>query len=360
MLCPGGTEHAGGIGRWAGYMLEVWDRDHLQPGLEIVDTRGFGGWGVAGMAFAGSLLRLARLRLAGELGLIHANVAIRGSVVRKCIVGLFAWLAGVKLIVHLHAGPFFEFYQNLPRPARWAVRKLFTSAERVIVLGEIWRAQVVSVLGVPDSKITILYNAVRAPRGIARSAPPDGVCHIVMLGRLWAAKGVPELMQAFSSDTMRARSWRATLAGDGDVQGVAAQAAQLGLGDRIVCPGWLDGDAVVQLLQEADILVLPSRSENLPVAVIEALAYRVAVVTTPVGATPELVQDGVSALFVPVQDPDALAGALARLIDDPAERALIAANGHEVFKSRLDATVEAPVLADLYRGLIDGSPTAPR
>ncbi|MBS0559436.1 MAG: glycosyltransferase family 4 protein [Proteobacteria bacterium] len=349
MLCPGGTEHAGGIGRWAGYMLHEWRDQGLTPPLEIVDTRGFGGWTVAGTTFARALWRLLTLRRRGRLGIIHANLAVRGSAVRKCIVGVFARAAGVPLIVQLHAGHFFDFYDNLPPPGRLALRKLFASAARIIVLGHVWQERVVAELGIPSERITVLYNSVHAPARLARTDAPDGVCHIVMLGRLGPPKGLPELLEAMASEGMRARAWRATLAGDGDVEAVMTEARRRGIADRVVCPGWLGADAVAALLAQADILVLPSRSENLPVAVIEALAYRIAVVTTPVGATPELVEDGVSALFVPTRNPEALAEALGRLIDDPVLRAEIARRGHEVFTARLDASVAAPILASIYQ-----------
>jgi glycosyltransferase involved in cell wall biosynthesis len=324
----------------------------LQPDLEIVDTRGFGGWGVAGGTFLSALARLAKLRTAGRLALIHANVSVRGSSVRKCVIGLLARLAGVKLILHLHSGRFFEFYADLPAPGRLAIRLLFASAARVIVLGRVWEEQVVDVLGVPRAKVTVLYNAVRMPDRLARRSAPDGVCHIVMLGRLGPPKGLPELLEALSGEAMLSRRWRATLAGDGDAPGMLEEAARRGIGDRIRAPGWLDAGAVSSLLQEADILVLASRSENLSVAVIEALAHRVAVITTAVGSITELVEDGVSALVVPTKDPAALAVALAKLVDDPAERARIAEQGHDVFKARLDAAAAAPVLASLYRSVM--------
>ena len=83
-------------------------------------------------------------------------------------------------------------------------------------------------------------------------------------------------------------------------------------------------------------------------SVIEALAHRVAVVCTPVGATPELLQDERSALFVPVGDVAALGTALARLIDDPALRQRIAAEGHAVFERQLDIAALARRLASLH------------
>ena len=81
MLLPGGLEHAGGIGRWAGYLLGVWHGD--RPTIEIVDTRGAGSKFDGIFAFPKALLQLLRFRLQGRLALIHANLSTRGSTVRN-------------------------------------------------------------------------------------------------------------------------------------------------------------------------------------------------------------------------------------------------------------------------------------
>ncbi len=352
MLCPGGIEHAGGIGRWAGYMEREWARQGLVPPLEIVDTRGFGGPLVGIRSFIAAIARLCRLRARHELALIHANLSADGSTARKALVALLARALGVKLVVHLHSGRFFRFYARLPRLLQRAVRSLFARADLVIVLGAVWRAQVIDILGVPPDKIVVLPNAVARPPALARPAPPDGVCHVVFLGRLFPPKGVPELVEALASPALAGRSWRATLAGDGDAEPYKAAAARGGIAWRVTFPGWLGQDEVAALLREADIVVLPSHSENLPLSVVEGLAYRVAVVATPVGATPELVTDGESVLFVPVGDSEALATALARLVDDPELRRRIADAGHDVFRRRLDAESAARVLAGLYMSML--------
>jgi glycosyltransferase involved in cell wall biosynthesis len=85
-------------------------------------------------------------------------------------------------------------------------------------------------------------------------------------------------------------------------------------------PGWLGHSETAALLQQTDILTLPSFVESLPMAVIEAFAYGIAVVATPVGAVPEVVAHERNGLLVPVGDAEALANALERLLEDGALR----------------------------------------
>ena len=358
MLCPGGFEHAGGIGRWAGYLFSAWPALPNAPKLVIIDTRGYGGPAVAASAFLLAIMRVFWLWITFRLGLLHINLSVRGSTVRKCVVAILAHWAGVPTVVHLHSGRFGEFYNGLPRWAQAMVRRMFERAACIIVPGRIWQDMLATELGLEGDRIRVMPNAVGKPKGVARRISPDGDCHIVMLGRMGPPKGLPELMEALGSTTMRDLDWRITMAGDGDPDTYRKDADARGIGDKVAIAGWLESDGVAELLASADILVLPSRSENLPISVIEALSYGVAVVTTPVGAIPEIVQDGVSALLVPVRDPGALAIALRRLVTDPALRRQIGNGGYEVFLQRLDIERYAETLSEIYRRLLAGGRVA--
>ena len=351
ILCPGGFEHAGGIGRWAQYLFAAWPASPHVPPLVMIDTRGFGGMAAAAGAFGRALAILVCMRLAGRIGLLHINLSVRGSTIRKTIVSSLAWHLGVPTIIHLHSGRFATFFQGLSPWAQQAVRKMYKRSERAIVLGEVWRDMLIDVVGVDPAKIVVLPNAVpdQAPRPARAPGTP---CHIVMLGRLGAPKGVPELLQALGSDEMRDLAWRITLAGDGDQTPYREQAAQLGIAGRTEFVGWYGSRETAHLMRSADVLVLPSRSENLPVAVVEALSYGIPVVTTPVGATPEIVVNEESALLVGVQDPVSLAQALARLVRDPTLRQRIGRGGYDVFQARLDIRQAVRVLAGIYRDVL--------
>ena len=348
MLLPGGLEHAGGIGRWAGYLLGAW-KGADRPKIEIVDTRGAGSKLDGVFAFPLALLELLRFGLQGRLALIHANLSTRGSTVRKCVVTYLATLFGVPVVIHLHGSNFDGFYRGLAPIFQRLVKGMFRRAASVLVLGEIWRRFLVDEVGVEPGKVSVLFNGVPRPTARRPERAPDAPCRIVMLGRLAARKGVPELLAALGSEALRGRPWHAVLAGDGEVEETRRRAAELGLADRIDVPGWVSAARASALLAEADILVLASHAENMPMSVLEALAHGVAVVTTPVGTTPEILEDGVSALLVPPGDVPALEGALVTLIDRPLLRAEIAAAGHGVFSRLLDIALAADRLTALYR-----------
>ena len=143
--------------------------------------------------------------------------------------------------------------------------------------------------------------------------------------------------------------WHATIAGNGDVAGSRAQAQRLGIADRVDIPGWLDATGVDNVLRRTDILVLASFAENLPMAILEGFAYGLAVIATPVGAIPEVIEHERNGLIVPTGDVDALAAAIQRLIDDPTLRQRLGAAAQRDHADHYDINVYVPRLATVWR-----------
>ncbi|WP_108502340.1 glycosyltransferase family 4 protein [Paracoccus indicus] len=342
----GGCEHGGGIGRLAGYVIQA---DPAPYRHRVQDTRGMRFRPLrSGVMLAGAILAMIGDRIAGRDRLQHLHVAGRGSTARKLILSQVARLLGQGHVLHLHD---FDYAADLARRPQWqqaAIRRMFRRAQRVIVLGGRDQATVRDLLGVAPDRITVLRNCVPDPHPQA-SAPSGGPCRIVFLGQLGARKGVPELLSALAQ--LRDLPWVATLAGDGPLDDIRAQVADLGLAGRVQIPGWIDQARARALCDEGDILVLPSHAEGMAMAVIEGLAHRMAVVTTRVGAHDEVLTHDRTCLFVPVGDADALADTLARLIADPALRQRLADAGRALFLSRMEIGGYVARLSDLHGDL---------
>lgn len=162
-------------------------------------------------------------------------------------------------------------------------------------------------------EVAALERAAEAP--LPAGVPAGDAPLVVCAARLEAVKGVEHLVRA-AALLPRAR---VAIAGDGPLlEQLRELAVELGLSDRLALLGRVT--PVAPLLAAADVVVLPSRSEGLPMAALEAMALGKPVVASRVGGLPEAVEDGVTGVLVPPSDPDALAAALAELLGDP-ERA---------------------------------------
>lgn len=344
----------GGIDRVMAALKGELERDPRGTATTFAATRGGGHIALAPLHLAAFLSRLVRDKAAGRLDLVHINVASSGSTYRKLVIAALARTLGVPYVLHLHGADYRHFWSDR-RPWLGArIKAMFEGAARIVVLGRVWREFVAARAPAAAGRIEIIPNA--SPRPSRPHVGGGDRAHILFLGRIGDRKGVPQLGEAlFRMKDMP--GWRATIAGDGHVEAARAKAAEYGIADRVDIPGWVGADRVAELIASADILVLPSFSENLPVSIIEAMAAGIAVVATPVGAVEDIVTDGETGLLVPVGDVEALAAAMTRLVDDPAFRRRLGAAGLAVHRDKLDL---APFADAMQRVWTEAALTARR
>jgi len=136
------------------------------------------------------------------------------------------------------------------------------------------------------------------------------------------------------------------------------RALRLGLGKRLVFAGFrLD---VPQILAQVSVAVLPSLTEALSNSLLESMAAGAPVVATEVGGNPEVVEDGVTGLLVPPQDPEALARAVCRLLEWPQEAERLGRAGRRLIHERFSVAQMVHATEQLYLGLLAQAPRGKR
>jgi glycosyltransferase involved in cell wall biosynthesis len=347
-ITPGGAEGRGGMGRMARYLLAKF---RALPDIEarVLDSYGPGPFWKMPFYFLGSLVALSVACARGRVDVAHIHISFGGSTLRKLALMRAAGLFGVPAILHIHGSEFAVFCDRLSPRLRGMLTRAMTRAARIIVIGSFWRQYLVESVGIEEHKVVVVANGVPLPAAIPRLNHNDGSCRVVYLGRLGARKGTSDLLQALASPPLRPLQWDAVIAGNGDVDAFRTEAAALGLADRVTFPGWVGPEETQALLASAGVFVLPSYNEGLPVAVLEAMAAAIPVVTTHVGAIPDLGIDGAAGFLV---DPGAikdLADRLALLVGDAALRTRMGANGRRRVERDFTIDSTARRLAVLYR-----------
>jgi len=221
--------------------------------------------------------------------------------------------------------------------------------------------------GVPAERIELIPSAVDAERlrpvrdrsdVRAELGTEDGAIVFVALGALVRRKGLDVLLDAVARLDLEP-PWALWIAGDGpEREDLARRIAALGapLGRRVRLLG--QRADVGDLLAAADALVLPSRAEGLGVAALEAMAAGRPVVATSVGGLGDAVVDGETGLVVPPDDPDRLAGALARLLRDPELGARLGRGGPARIAERFSPAAMVDAYVKLYARVLAGPGTA--
>lgn len=279
--------------------------------------------------------------------IVHMHIGEAPSAIRKTLFMKLAKLFGKRTIVHLHA---FDTASTIEGEYKDVYRRLFVTADNVVVLSEIWKKAVKDILGL-DESVKILYN----PCPIADSVASDSVQKrkiIISAGVVSARKGYQDLLRAFAMISDRHPDWRLVFAGSGEIDRGKALAAELGISDRVDFPGWISGADKDRLFREASILCLPSYAEGFPMAVLDAWAYGLPVVATPVGSLPDIVSDGEDILLFEPGDCEALARQLDRMAGDSALRGKIADGSRHFADDILSQKTIGRQLGAIYDSLL--------
>ncbi len=338
----------GGIGRSGSYLRRALDESAL--GIRLIEQKTrFSEAPIlkhltAPLALAQFALRCASRRI----DIAHINVAPRGSTWRKMLFAGMARFLGIPFVVHLHGSGYDGFYEALPSFRQRLIRRFFGNAAQVVALSDYWREVLCRDIGISRDRITVIPNGViERP---AQDRRDRTTCTIAFLGIIGERKGVDLLIEALALLPPDCPPWQAFFAGNGEVEWARDLAARRGLGDdRITFPGWLDEAQAQTLLERADLFVLPSRAENQPVSILEAMAQSLPVIASDVGAIPTQIEEGVTGRVVPCGDVAALAAALDALVRSPEERRSMGAAGLERIRARYSIGASARLFAALYR-----------
>jgi colanic acid/amylovoran biosynthesis glycosyltransferase len=234
-----------------------------------------------------------------------------GPVATVGMIAAIAWKLPYSLTVH---GPD-EFYDV----EKFYLRQKIERANFVLCISDFCRSQLMRITA-PEhwDKMHVVRLGID-PRLFApseREHRAERLVEILCVGRLVPSKGQLILLQACELLLAQGYSFRVRLVGAGsDRKSLEAFARQKNI--PVAFEGARNHDETRALLGHADIFVLASFAEGVPVALMEAMSMEIPCVSTSVAGIPELIRDGLEGLLVHASSATALAGAIARLIDDP-------------------------------------------
>jgi glycosyltransferase involved in cell wall biosynthesis len=323
----------GGMFRVAEYLIQNQKLATQHAQLLPLDTRGGGSALGSLWVLMQALGHLVSGRISGRLAGVHVNMAERLSLFRKGAMIVVARLLGIPVVLHLHAAQLHHFYRKLPAPLQALTRGIFALSSHCIVLGNAAREFVTEELRVPPNKVQVVNNGVPAPTATRRIQSNGRPRRVLFLGNLSERKGVSDFLHALATPGL---DWniQVSLAGGGDIERYQALAEELGITGFVRFEGWADQTKAAALMASADVLILPSYDEGLPLVILEALAHGVAVICTPVGEIPFALQHGTSAIFVTPGDVPGIATALHQVLNDDLLRKRLEQNGRMLYEAK--------------------------
>jgi glycosyltransferase involved in cell wall biosynthesis len=312
-----------------------------------------------GWRFVCAVAELAIQLLLGRVAAVHAHVSSSASFWRKSMLLLMCRRVGVPTIFHLHSGGFAEWVAPGSSSAAraWWIRNTLESSDVVLVLTSTWAKWIKEYA--PRANVKVLGNPVSVPAVMPpaeQRASFSGPGCVLFLGWIYDFKGCYDLLKSWALFRVQFPGWRLVVGGKGEVDIFLAEAERLGIRQDIDFLGWVTGEDKYRELRRADIFVLPSYREGMPVSVLEAMAWGVPVIATPVGGVPDMMTPDVHGLWVQPGDVTAMCDRLVRLAGSGELRASLAheARLHVIRYSSVEAVLQP--LTRLYDDLIHGDP----
>jgi glycosyltransferase involved in cell wall biosynthesis len=237
-----------------------------------------------------------------------------------------------------------------------AYRLMASAPDRVFAVSEQVRRHCIDVDGIKPSRVQTIYNGLDLAdwSSASSAAKQEGEALVTTVGNIRRVKGHDVFIRAAAS--VAAQFPKATFSIAGDVLEpdyfveLQAMMRDLKLSGRFRFAGGVKN--LREHLATADVFVLPSRSEGFSNAIVEAMAASLPVVATNVGGNGEAIQDGVSGVIVPPEDPNALAAAIVQLLSDPAKARRMGAEGKRLAAEKFTTEAMMTQITNVYQCLL--------
>lgn len=240
----------------------------------------------------------------------HIHAASYGSTFRKRIYLKIIKKYKKKVILHIHGAEYMVFFDKLSKKKKRQVIDTLQVADMVIALSNEWKNKFDNKFGLTNCYV--LENGINTEKlAPAIVDTKKNQTSFVTLGRLGKRKSTYDLVDAIEIARKKVPNIRCYLAGDGEIDKFCNIIVERGLQNNIEVVGWADFTKKLELLSKVSTVVLPSYNEGLPMSILEGMATGKAIISTTVGAIPEVVKEENGILIQP-GDVQALADALVK------------------------------------------------
>lgn len=249
--------------------------------------------------------------------LIHIHSSFGPSFYRKIPFIYMAKQKKIPIINHIHGAEFNLFFLQASDKKKNFIKKIYNKCDKLIALSDEWKENLKKI--VPEEKIEIIENYCIIPALPEREKKNQ----VLFLGEIGRRKGCFDIPAVLEQADLEKTNVRVVIAGDGtrqDVEAVKEMLTTKKLFDKTEFTGWVRGEEKAKLLEESGIFLFPSYHEGMPIAILEAMAYGMAIITTKAGGIPKLIQDGIDGYLCEPGDIGQLAGHLKELLWDADRR----------------------------------------
>lgn len=257
---------------------------------------------------------------------------------------LVAKLYGKKVIMEVHIGN-----QLAPYAKDNFLKWWFKQADLILLLAHKWKQLFEEQYAEIQKPTDVLYNACEMVPPIPFEQKKK---QIIFAGTIHDNKAPDLLLKAWFQLKDKYPNWKISFMGSGNIAQYEQMAKELNINDCVEFTGYIVGDRKKQKFHDASIYCMCSYVEGFPMVVLEAWAHSIAVITTPVGGLPDVIEEGVNCLTFPFGDADRLANQLERLICDKQLRIKLSTCGYKYAQEHFSLNIVSEQLEKIYSNLL--------
>lgn len=298
----------GGVASILNIYSKYYDEFHFIPTNRSISNKS-----IKAMYFFAALLRFLVAMLSANFRIVHIHGSSHVSFKRKRIFIYLSRIFRKKIIYHCHGSEFKIFFEGSSNPK--AIASALLKCDRVIVLSQSWKDFFSTIINA--DRISILNNIVEKPK-IEKLSKADNVLRFVFLGIIGKRKGIFDLLDVLNENKdLFQRKLHLFIGGNGEVEKLCNYLEEKSLQGLVSFLGWIDEQKKSNLLASADVYILPSYNEGLPVSILEAMSYGLAIISTATGGIPEVVENQKNGLILEPGNREQIKEAILYAVNSP-------------------------------------------
>jgi len=274
--------------------------------------------------------------------IVHIHGASRISFYRKYFLFLhIKYILGRKVIYHIHGGEYHLFIKESNKLVYKCIKHMLEKSDAIICLSKQWEDFFVKEVN--PKAIYILNNTIEMPK--LKKIKKSDKLTFLFLGRIGERKGVFDLLSVVTENkAIFQEKISLVIGGDGDIERLQKDIEKYDLQSIVKYVGWISGEDKYKLLQSSDVYILPSYNEGLPISILEAMSYKMPIISTDVGGISTIVKNNQNGFLITPGNNTDIFNAMQYFLDNPSK---ITEYGEKSYKLVQDFLPEK-VLKDLY------------
>ena len=302
--------------------------------------------------FFSILMYLKFLKIYKKYDIFHIHMASYGSTFRKGYYVRFLKKHNKKVVLHIHSGAYLCFYNELTDNKKVIVQNIWNICDVVIVLSDKWKERFEPIF--PNAKIEVVKNGIDVDKfnnTINKSSVNK--MNFLFLAKICKEKGIYDLLNAINELSIKYPKIKLSIAGHGEIEEVNKIITNFNLERNVDVIGWVDEFKKIELLKKVGTVILPSYHEGLPMTILEGMAAGKVILSTTVGAIPEVVTQNENGILVQPGDIRSLINCIEQVIIDDEFRKYCSINNVEKVRRQFDIQIMHQKIIAIYKNLLN-------